>query len=100
MSLHRISANFKKERIFLNDSREFQEVDPVCGGRLSHVPSKPAVILSPRGWSSCDQSIRPEERNPHGISGDVFGTPFASVNTVSTSCGRVPHSLGEERYVW
>ena len=75
----------------MNDSREFQEVDPVCSGRLSHVPSKPAVILSPRGLPSCDQSLRPEERNPHGISGDVFGTPFASANTVSTSCGRVPH---------
>ena len=41
---------------------------------------------------SREQSLRPEERNSHGISGDVFDNPPASTNIVSTPHGRVPHS--------
>ena len=77
----------------MNDSREFQEVELVCSGRLSLVPTSPALILSPRGMPSREQSLRPEERHSHCISGDFFGNPFASANTVSTSHGRDPHSL-------
>ena len=41
---------------------------------------------------SRQQILRPEERNSHGFSGDVYGNPCASANTVSTSYGSVPHS--------
>ena len=29
------------ENVFLNDSREFQDVELTCSGHLSHVPSQP-----------------------------------------------------------
>ena len=38
----------------VNDSWEFQDVESACSGRLSDVPSQPAVVPSPRGMLSCD----------------------------------------------
>ena len=43
---------------FMNDSKEFQDVESICNGKLSHVPSYAAVVPSPRAMSSCDQSLR------------------------------------------
>ena len=38
-----------RERMnYLNDSREFQDVESMCSGKLSHVPSQQAVVPSPR----------------------------------------------------
>ena len=45
----------------MNDSREFQDVESICSGKLSHVPSQPPVVPSLSGMLSRDQSLRPEE---------------------------------------
>ena len=36
---------------YMNDSTQFQDIESICSGKLSHVPSQPAVVPSP---SSCD----------------------------------------------
>ena len=42
---------------YMNDSTEFQDIESICSGKLSHVPSQPAVVPSPRAVSSRDQSL-------------------------------------------
>ena len=55
------SNEWAQERVnCMSDSREFQEADSVCSGRLSHVPTSPAFILSPQSMPSRDQSLRKE----------------------------------------
>ena len=39
---------------YLSDSWELHEVDSIYGGKISHVPSQPARISSPRFMLSCD----------------------------------------------
>ena len=49
-----------QERVnFVNGSREFQDVESICSGKLSHVPRQLAVAPSPCGMLSRDQSVRP-----------------------------------------
>ena len=74
--IHRVNS--------MNDSREFQAVESICSGGLSHVPSQPAVVPSLR------QSLRLDIRNSLATSGNVFDNPSAPVNSVSTS-HRVKH---------
>ena len=57
---------------YMNDSREFQDTDSVCDGKLSHVASKPAVVPSPRSMLSRDQSLRSEKWNVSGTRGRRF----------------------------
>ena len=62
-----------QERVnLMNDSREFQDVESACSGRLSTVPSQPAVVPSPRGMPSRDQSLRLDTWNLLGASGKRF----------------------------
>ena len=56
----------------MNDLREFQDVESACSGRLSHAPSQPAIVPSPRGMPSRDQSLRPDAWNLLGTSGKRF----------------------------
>ena len=53
----------------MNDSGEFQEIESICRGKLSRVPSQPAVIPSPRALSSSDQSLRSDTWNLSGSQG-------------------------------
>ena len=76
----------------MNDSREFQDVESVCSGTLSHVPSRPAVVPSPRGVLTRDQSLRLDTWNMLGTSGNVFGSPLAPIDSSSTPHGGVLHS--------
>ena len=41
----------------VNDSTECQDIESLCSGKLSHVPSQSAVLASPCGVPSCDQSL-------------------------------------------
>ena len=56
----------------VNDSREIQDVESVCSGKLFHVPSQTAVVPSPRGTLSRGQSLRPDTWNMLGTAGNVF----------------------------
>ena len=59
-------------------------IESACSGRLSHVPSQQAVIPSPRGLLSRDQSMRRDTWNLLGTSGNVFDNPQAPIDSVST----------------
>ena len=61
---------------FMHDSREFQDVESICSGKISHVPSQPTIVPSPCGTLSRDQSLRPDTWNLLGTSGNVFGSPL------------------------
>ena len=43
----------------MSDSVEFQEVESNYSGRLSYVPSQPAIILGSRSLLSCDKRLPP-----------------------------------------
>ena len=68
----------------MNDSREFQDVESLRSGRISHVPSQLAVVPSPRGLLSRDPSLRHEIWNSLDISGNVIAGPCASALTSYT----------------
>ena len=61
---------------YMNASREFQDVESICIGKVSHVPSQPTVVRSPRSMSR-DQCLRPDTWNLSGTQGNVFGSPRA-----------------------
>ena len=48
---------------YMNVSKECQEKESTCIGKLSDVPSQPSVDPSPRSMSSSDQSLRPDTWN-------------------------------------
>ena len=72
---------------YVNDSREFHDVGSICSEKLSHVPSQPAVVPSPRAMFSRDQSLRLDTRNLLGKSVLVFDNQLAPIDSVSTSYG-------------
>ena len=45
---------------YLNESRECQDVESICSGKLSNVFSQPAIVPSLGGMLSSDRSLRPE----------------------------------------
>ena len=80
---------------FLNDSREFQEQETICSGKLSHVPSQPAVVPSPRSVLSRDESLRSDTRNLSGTQGNVFGNPRAVIDSSQTPHHGILHSSNQ-----
>ena len=85
-----------QERIHLvNDSGEFQDVESKCSGKLSHVPSQPAVVPSPCGMPSRDQSLRSDTWNVLGTPGNVFGSPRAVIDWSSTPDQGMLHSWNQ-----
>ena len=56
----------------MNDVGKFHDFESNYGGIFSHVPSQPAVVPSPCGMLSRDQSLRPDTWNLLGTSRNVF----------------------------
>ena len=69
---------------YINDSQEFQDIESIRSGKLSHVPRQPAVVPSPRAMSSRDQSLRPDTWNLSGTQGNVFGNPCEVIDSLQT----------------
>ena len=61
------------KRNSMNNSGKRQGTEPVCSARLSHVPSKLAMVPGPCGMLSRDYCQRPapDTRDLQGTSGDV-----------------------------
>ena len=55
-----------------NDSQDFYDPETASSSGLSHVPSQPVSVPSPRGMVSRDSCLQPETRNSIGTSGNVF----------------------------
>ena len=68
----------------MNVFREIQDFESACSGRLSRVPSQPAVVPSPCGMLSRDHSLRPDTWNLLDTSGNVVDNPLAPINSSST----------------
>ena len=74
-TIHEVALEIQElqDRVnLMNDSREFQDVEAACSGRLSHVPSQQAIVPRLRGMLSRVQSLRPDTWNLLGTSGNVF----------------------------
>ena len=79
----------------MNDSSEFQDVESICTGKFSHVPSQPAIVPSLGGMLSRDPSLRPDTWNLPGTSGNVFDSPRAAIDSSSTPYQGMLHSLNK-----
>ena len=81
---HSTNTGVLQERMIFNDSGEFHDVESICSGKFSHVPSQLAFVPSLRGMLSRDKSLRPDTWNLSGSSGNVFGSPLAVTDSSST----------------
>ena len=71
----------KKRKMNLNDSGEVHEVESNYCGKVSHVPSQPARIASPRSMQSCDKRLQPETWNPPGLQENVLANPRSTLES-------------------
>ena len=76
----------------MKDSREIQDVESICSGKLSHVPTQPATVPSLSAMMGRDQSLRSDTWNLLGTSGNVFGSPRAVIDSTSTPHQGMLHS--------
>ena len=80
---------------YMNYSQEFQDMESICSGKVSHVPSQPAVVPSLSGTLSRDQSLRPDTWHLLGTSGNVFDSPRPLIGSPSTPYHGMLHSWNQ-----
>ena len=90
----------RKRKTFLNDSGGFQDLESICSGKLSHVPSQPPVVPSPRAMSSRDQSLRPDTWHMSGTQGNVFWQSTCSNRFITDTLSRNSSLLESKCYRW
>ena len=64
--------DMQDQRNFINDSREFQDVESNYSGRLSYVSSQPAMIPSSRSMLSRDKRLPLDTWNTSGLQENCF----------------------------
>ena len=90
----------------LTDATDFYDPETASSSALSHVPSQPISIPSPRGMISRDSCQQSDTRNSLGTSGQVFeglparGEPSSALfgnskNLASSSCRLKPIEKGK-----
>ena len=83
----------------MNDAKEFNDPETASNSGLSHVPSQPMSIPSPRGMITLDSCLQLDTRNSLGTSGRVFEYLHAlfgnSKNLASSSCRLNPIHTGK-----
>ena len=90
----------------MNEAKEFYDLEAASTSGLSHVPTQPMSIPSPRRKISRDSCLQPDTRNSLGTSGHVFEGPPApgepssalfgnSKNLASVSCRSKPIDTGK-----
>ena len=67
----------------LNEEKEFYDPETASTSGMSHVPSQPSRIPSPRGMLRRDSGLPHFPRNSTCISGNVFAKPPAPRKNVS-----------------
>ena len=90
------------DEFYRNELREsdaaIQELtSPICSGKLSHVPSQPAVVPSPRSMLSRDQSLRSDTWNLSGTQGNVFGNSRAVIDSSQIPYQGFVHSTNQRK---
>ena len=76
----------------MNDSGEFQDLESNYSGHMSHVPSQPAVVPSPRSMLSHKRSMPPDTWNLSGTQGNVCDNPRSMFDSSQTPCQGILHS--------
>ena len=76
-SLHNCPA-MQEQMNSMNDSGDFQVVESNHGGRLSFIPSQPAMIPSSSSMLSCDKRLPFDTWNAPGLQENVFGHQFCT----------------------
>ena len=76
----------------MNDSGEFQEVESIFSGNISHVPSQPAVVPSPRSLLSCDKRLPLDTWNTSGPQENVFGSQCSTIDSSRNHYGKIHDS--------
>ena len=94
-TIQELTSQVRERMNFLNGSKEFQDIESICSGKLSHVPSQPAVVPSPRAMSSRDQSLRLDTWNLSGTQGNVFGNPRAVIDSTQIPYQGILHSTNQ-----
>ena len=67
----------------LNEEKEFYDPETASTSGMSHVPSEPSRIPSPRGMLRRDSGLRHFSRNSTGTSGNVLEETTCSRKNVS-----------------
>ena len=76
----------------MSDSGQFQDVESNYSGQISHVPSQPAVVPSPRSKLSRDRSMPLDSWNLSETQGNVFGNPRPMFDSTQSSYQAILHS--------
>ena len=77
----------------MNDSGEFPDFESNYGGKISHVPSQPAVVPSPRSMPSRDRRMPFDTWNLTETQGNVLAIHvLCSVDSSQTSYHMILHS--------
>ena len=79
----------------MNDSKEFQDIESICSGKLSHVPSQPAVVPSLRSMLSRGRSMHLDTWNLFGTQGNVFGNPRDMLDSSQMPYQGILHSANQ-----
>ena len=72
----------------MNDSGEFQDVESNYSGKISHVPSQPAVVPSPRSMLKPRQTQAFETWNLSETSGKRFWQSTSYVRFITDTLSR------------
>ena len=71
----------QKQMNSVDDSGDFQDVEPNFCGRLSHVSSQPVMIPSARTLLSRDKRLLLDRWIQSGLQENVFGNPFSAFDS-------------------
>ena len=76
-----------------HDSGDFQDTESNYSGNVSHVPSQPAVVPSPRSRLSRDKWMPIDTWNLSEPQGNVFGNPRPMFVSLQTLCQGILRSM-------
>ena len=71
-TIQKLTSQLQERVICMSDSGEFQDKARNYSGKISHIPSQPAVIPSPRSMLRCDRSMPLDTGNLSETQGNVF----------------------------
>ena len=92
----RVNSNkITKKQKSMSDSKEFQNTNRFAVVKLSHDPSQPPVVPSPRSMLSREHSPRSDTWNLSGTEGNVFGSPQTIIDSSQTPSQEILHSLSQ-----
>ena len=86
------STRFTRKDEFFERFRDFQEVESNHSGRLSYVPSQPAMLPSYRSILSRDKRLPLGTWNASGPKENVFRNQFSTCDSSQNHCQAIHHT--------